>query len=254
MAQFKLTPIKKSDCFLEPLFAEFPDLLQTPRSFDTKSMQTAELLSREIAAGTFLQCHQFNPLWSRRVGLDKITMTVSTRPELLDKYRKALEQVRLKVSRGSWYPPVKDGKRTKISFAHFLLEKRAVGYASPFLEYYMASLQTPELTIEQCREELGPKVSAIVDIIQSKRSRPETARLWSGAIDLLDWWCALPEEVINGSQESQLLLSKASMLFHAVQDFQNNGGWIPDTFVNPMSPAWGQFKDWIQRARKVRLP
>ena len=255
MASFTLTPIRKSSCFFEPLFTEFSDILQTPRDFETKTMHLCETLFREIAAGTFLACHNWAPSWKRRVQsklpLDKVECC--TREEALKRFRLSLNQVRLRVKKGSWYPPIKNGKHIKVSLARFILEPISTGDTSPFLEYYLQALRSPDISIEECKAELGTAVTDIVDKIGFKRNRISDERYWKGAVDLLDWWSSLPDEVVYKSARSQLLLGKASALFHAVAEFQLQGGFIPDFFINPGSIAWGSFKFWLSSAKNVSL-
>lgn len=255
MASFTITPIKKSDCFFESIFSEFPDILQSPRDFESKTIHMCETYFREIAAGTFLVSHPWAPSWQRRVQ-SKIPgekVACCTKEDALARIRLALNQLRKRMDKGSWYPPIKNGKHVKVSLARFLIEPISTGNTSPFLEYYLQALRSPDITIEECKAELGANVTEIVDRIAAKRNRVCDDRYWKGAVDLLDWWASLPDEVVYATPQSQLLLGKASALFRAVAEFQQSGGFIPDFFVNPGSISWGSFKSWLETSKHIAL-
>lgn len=255
MASFSITPIKKSTCFFEPIFSEFPDILCTPKDYASKTIQMCEVYLRELAAGTFLTSHSWAPSWQRRVQdkipLDKVASC--SRGDMLVRLRLSLNQLRARMAKGSWYPPIKNGKHAKVALQRFLLEPISTGATSPFLEYYMQALRSPDISIEECKAELGTAVTGIVEKVAEKRGRVAGELFWKGAIDLLDWWASLPDEVVYKSQQSQLVLGKASALFHAVQEFQQQGGMITDVFMQPASYSWGSFKFWLSSAKHVVL-
>lgn len=255
MASFVLTPIKKSSCFFEPIFSEFPDILCTPRDFESKTIQACETYFREIAAGTFLSSHNWAPSWRRRVQ-DKIPadkVACCSRADALVRLRLSLNQLRARIQKGSWYPPIKNGKHTKVALQRFLLEPISTGATSPFLEYYLQALRSPDISIAEIKAELGNTVTEIVEKIATARDRVTDERFWKGAIDLLDWWASLPDEVVYKSPQSQLLLGKASSLFRAVLEFQQQGGMITDVFMGPASYSWGSFKFWLSSKKRVTL-
>lgn len=167
--------------------------------------------------------------------------------------RISLQQLQARIQKGSWYPPIKNGKHTKVALQQYLLTPTSTGATSPFLEYYMQALRSPDISIAECRAELGPAVTAIVEKVAEKRNRVTDERFWKGAIDLLDWWASLPDEVVYKSQQSQLVLGKASALFHAVQEFQQGGGLVTDVFMQPASHSWGTFKFWLSSTKHVML-
>lgn len=252
---FTLTPMRRSDCFFEPLFNEYPDILCRPKDFDSKSMRLCEVLFREIAAGTFLQSHSWAPSWMRRVGdrLPQDRVASCSREDALVRLRLSLTQLKARIAKGSWYPPIRNGKHVKVALSRFILEPISTGETSPFLEYYLQALRSPEFSIEECKAELGPAVTEIVEKVATNRNRVSDEKLWKGALDLLDWWASLPDDVVYKSQRSQLLLGKASSLFRAVLEFQQQGGLITDIFMNPASYSWGSFKFWLSASKHVVL-
>lgn len=255
MASFTLSPVKRSTYFFEPVFGEYPDILRTPKDFASKTIQSCEAYLRELCAGTFVNGHKWMPSFERRV-LPKVPLEKlepCTRDEMLARLRLALSEVRAQAEKGSWYPPVKNGKRIKVSLQEFLLVPKPAGTMSPFLEYYTKALRSPDISIAEIKAELGPVVTDIVEKVAGRRGRIADERFWKGAMLLLDWWSSLPDEAVYKSQQSQLLLGKASSLFRAVAEYQQKGGLITDVFMGPTSYTWGKFKYWLATEKRVIL-
>ena len=240
MPGFNLAPIKRSAFVFEPLFSEFPSILCLPRSYDTKTMHACDSLLREIAAGTFLASHNWSPS-IRLKALSRLpgeALAVCTKEEALQRLRLSLQQLSKKMWLGCPYPPLKNGVRTKVALQSYLLLPGPTGANSPFLEFYAQALRSPDISIAECKSELGGNVASIVEEIAARRNRVVGDVFWKGAVDLLDWWSTIPDEVVYQSAASQLLFGRASALFRAVAEFQQSGGLIPDHFLNPTSCSW----------------
>lgn len=243
---FNLRPQVSEDDPVFVLERRFPNILRQSQSSTTKTHREGLALIDEIATNRFTRewadhCRPRQPLVFN--GTDSALNAITT----------ALQTVSERQKEGCWYPPLQNGVRMKVPVAHFLIAPvtKGQGVFSPFLHFYFQKSEAAR--IAEAQAELKPRICAIVSAIGVKAKMRSPAYFWQGALNLLRYWQDLPEEYIN-TDSKKLLLGLASSLFTAVSAYQNDGGWVPDGFVCPESPAWGRFKYWIENNKKVRLP
>lgn len=224
----------------------FPNIIRQSQSVFTKTHREGLALIDEIATNRFVRdwadhCRPRFPLVCQ--GTDDAVNMITT----------ALQTITERQKEGCWYPPLQNGERMKVPVAHFLIAPvtKGQGVFSPFLHFYFQKSEAAR--IAEAQAELKPRICEIVSAIGLKANMRSPAYFWQGALNLLHWWQDLPDAYIN-TDEKKLLLGKASSLFIAVEAYQNGGGWVPDGFVCPESPAWGRFKYWVEIQKRVRLP
>lgn len=224
----------------------FPHILRQSQSIFTKTHREGLALIDEIATNRFSRdwsdsCRPHRPLVCN--GTDDAVNMITA----------ALQTVSERQKEGCWYPPLQNGERMRVPVAHFLIAPvtKGQGVFSPFLHFLFQKSEAAR--IAEAQAELKPRICELVANIGIKAGMRVPAYFWQGALNLLRYWQNIPESFLD-TDEKRLLLGKASSLFIAVDAYRNEGGWIPDGFVCPESPAWGRFKYWAEVKRRVRLP
>lgn len=233
----------------DPVFVlerRFPNILRPSQNAYTKVHKEGLALIDEIATNRFVRdwadhCRPRRPLIFS--GTDDAVNAITT----------ALQTVSERQKEGCWYPPLQNGVRMHVPVAHFLIAPvtKGNGVFSPFLHFYFQKSEAAR--IAEAQVELKPRICEMVQAIGLKARMKSPAYFWEGALNLLRYWQGIPESYLD-TDNKKLLLGKASSLFNAVSAYQNEGGWVPDGFVCPESPAWGRFKFWVDASKHVRLP
>lgn len=233
----------------DPVFElerSFPAILRKSQNAYTKVHREALSLIEEIATNRFVRawaesCRPHSPLNFR--GTADAVAAIS----------KALTTVSERQRFGCWYPPLQNGIRMQVPVAHFLIAPvtKGQGVFSPFLHFYFQ--KSDSARILEARAELKPRICAIVEAIMDRCRTGSPAYFWQGALNLLHYWQCIPESFLD-SDAKRLLLGKASSLFTAVAAYADAGGWVPDGFICPESPAWGRFRHWAESTVRVKLP
>lgn len=224
----------------------FPNIIRQSQSIFTKTHREGLALIDEIATNRFVRdwaehCKPRRPLVCNGT-TDAVNMITT-----------ALQTITERQKEGCWYPPLQNGERMRVPVAHFLIAPvtKGQGVFSPFLHFLFQKSEAAR--IAEARAELMNRICELVERMGVKAQMRAPAYFWQGAVNLLHYWQGIPETFMD-NDEKRLLLGKASSLFIAVEGYQNEGGWIPDGFICPESPAWGRFKYWVEVQRHVKLP
>lgn len=242
---FNLRPQQKDDT-VTVIEKRFPNIIRQSQSIFTKTHREGLALIDEIATNRFNRdwapsCKPYAPIVCN--GTDNAVSLITA----------ALQTVSERQKEGCWYPPLQNGMRMHVPVAHFLIAPvtKGQGVFSPFLHFLFQKSEAAR--IAEAQAELKPRICEIVSGMGIKAQMKAPAYFWQGALNLLRYWQNIPESFMD-TDAKKLLLGKASSLFIAVSAYQDSGGWVPDGFVCPESPAWGRFRYWAEMNRHVRLP
>ena len=234
----------------------------------SKIARRTQLVLSQLLMGTFPAAYQWGAAWvksnspSGEFIMPDIPEDLDHLVECLDT---ALSRLEALVPEGYPYPPMKAGRRQKVSLADFIVTTPPnSGAYSPFVAILWRRDRAlpPREQITALKEQVPHKVrNAASDILCEAMGRQparwgqaQELMFWKGAREAYQWWLARGADLIDICPEARLVFGSGSAFFLRILDYAKAGGFVPFGFICPTSPAWVDFMGWLSRERGVSVP
>lgn len=256
---------------LTGLMARHPAILSQSRiDLDhlSKVGQRLCLVVSQLIMGTFQAAYNWGAAWvgssspSGEFIMPEVPRDFDGLVSLLDTTLTRLEDL---LPEGYPYPPMRSGRRQKVSLVDFLVTTPPnSGAYSPFLAllWKRDKALPPREQIEAIRQQVPSKVRDVAArILESARTRqparwgtPQELLFWKGAREAYQWWYNRAADIIEALPDARLVLGSGSLFFRHIEDYAVAGGFVPFGFICPTSMAWGDFMAWLSRDRGLSVP
>lgn len=227
-----------------------------------------QLVLSQLLMGTFQAAYQWGAAWVRASSpsgefiMPGIPSDLGQVIECLDS---ALCRLEALIPDGYPYPPMRAGRRQKVSLVDFIVTTPPnSGAYSPFIALLWKQDRAlpPAEQLEASRSKVPSKVrdiaSRILELVRGREparwgSRQELM-FWAGVRETYQWWAARAGDLIAVSDTARLVFGSGSALMLRIEDYARDRGFVPFGFICPTSQSWGDFIGWLARARGVRVP
>ena len=227
-----------------------------------------QLVLSQLLLGTFQAAYQWGASWvkSNSPSGEFIMPQVPTDlDQLVGCLDTALGRLEALVPEGYPYPPMKAGRRQKVSLVDFIVTTPPnSGAYSPFVAILWRQDRAlpPREQIAALKEQVPSKVRNIASDILCEAIVRQPARwgqaqelmFWKGAREAYQWWLARGADLVDICPEARLVFGSGSAFFLRILDYAKAGGFIPFGFICPTSTAWVDFMGWLSRERGVSVP
>ena len=227
-----------------------------------------QLVLSQLLLGTFQAAYQWGAAWvkSNSPSGEFIMPRVPTDlDQLIDCLDTALGRLEALVPEGYPYPPMKAGRRQKVSLVDFIVTTPPnSGAYSPFVAILWRKDRAlpPREQIASLKEQVPNKVRNVASDILCDAMGRQPARwgqaqelmFWKGAREAYQWWLARGADLVGICPEARLVFGSGSAFFLRILDYSKAGGFVPFGFICPTSPAWVDFMGWLSRERGVSVP
>lgn len=227
-----------------------------------------QLVLSQLLLGTFPAAYPWGAAWvkSNSPSGEFIMPEVPTDLEhIIESLDNTLGRLEALVQEGYPYPPMKAGRRQKVSLVDFIVTTPPnSGAYSPFIALlwrHDRAVPPPE-QIDALKDQVPHKVrNAASDILCEARGRQparwgqaQELMFWKGAREAYQWWLARGADLVGICPEARLVFGSGSAFFLRILDYAKAGGFIPFGFICPTSTAWVDFMGWLSRERGVSVP
>ena len=227
-----------------------------------------QLVLSQLLLGTFQAAYQWGASWvkSNSPSGEFIMPQVPTDlDQLVGCLDTALGRLEALVPEGYPYPPMKAGRRQKVSLVDFIVTTPPnSGAYSPFVAILWRQDRAlpPREQIDALKEQVPSKVRNVASDILCEAIVRQPARwgqaqelmFWKGARESYQWWLARGADLVGIYPEARLVFGSGSAFFLRILDYAKAGGFIPFGFICPTSQAWVDFMGWLSRERGVSVP
>ena len=227
-----------------------------------------QLVLSQLLLGTFQAAYQWGASWvkSNSPSGEFIMPQVPTDlDQLVGCLDTALGRLEALVPEGYPYPPMKAGRRQKVSLVDFIVTTPPnSGAYSPFVAILWRQDRAlpPREQIAALKEQVPSKVRNVASDILCESIVRQPARwgqaqelmFWKGTREAYQWWLARGADLVDICPEARLVFGSGSAFFLRILDYAKAGGFIPFGFICPTSTAWVDFMVWLSRERGVSVP